>query len=365
MPKRIRISGEIGWDITADQIVEQIHAANGDDLDVQIASPGGDVYDGLDFFNNFRLYKTTYPKAKIEMTIVGLAASMASYTAAVDVADRVYGFDNSVAMYHNPWSFAVGDYRVMREEAEFLTGLTETLKIAYAHRSGKSIDEITELMDNTTWLFGEQLLEHGFVDEILESGEPEIEEAAAVARAKSTYQNMLEHMREDKRPAIDRGRAAALMMSVMKGQSCSFSTTPTPFHIISTGYANTTHESSVTTGKGRGTMDEAELREEYPELADGLVDKGIEQEHKRVAALMAMKQDKRFKDIPAVQEVLDECISTPGKTTADANTLITAVLTKGSVQAEIESPGAIATGTKHTPTGETGHAAGNQPITEV
>jgi hypothetical protein len=142
----------------------------------------------------------------------GLAASMASYLAANPAADMVIAFDNAVGMYHNPWNLAIGDYKEMARNSEFLKGLADLLAQAYIRRTGKSEREIREMMDKETWLFGEELKTAGFVDEIIESKE---EEKKNKAQAISTARLAFGRLREEakKRPT-DMKKAAALVASL-------------------------------------------------------------------------------------------------------------------------------------------------------
>jgi ATP-dependent protease ClpP protease subunit len=284
MPTKIRISGEIGWDVTARSILEEIDAARGDDLEIEIASVGGSVFQGTEIANGIRSYKRSHPSAQILITITGLAASMASYIASVDVADLVVAYDNAVGMYHNPSTIAIGDYRDMRQKAAFLQGLTTLMRKAYATRSGKSTDDIAKMMDDTTWLFGDQLREEGFVDEIIpapdseENNDPE----SAVASAQLRFTEMISEQRS-RGLKEDETRVAAVFQEVIRttGQSQDAERTQRPPVAISHGanqrnMATSTMDSkavvdgSKTTpagpvGKGEKRMNLEELRATHPE----------------------------------------------------------------------------------------------------
>ncbi len=174
----INISGEIGWDVTPDEIKKQLDAAKGKDIEVHITSPGGFVFDGIEIFNAFRDYKKQYPKAQMMLTIKGLAASMASYLAVNPAFDLVAAEDNAVFMIHNAWGGAVGDYREMKKSAEVLEGVSDLLGQAYAKKTGKKKEEIKKAMDDESWYFGNEILESGFVDEIIKSPEKKEKESA-------------------------------------------------------------------------------------------------------------------------------------------------------------------------------------------
>lgn len=214
MAKKISISGEIGWDYTAYSIRESLRAAKGDDIEVDIASPGGDVFDGIEIFNAIRDYKRDYPNAQIMGTLKGVVASMASYIASNPAFDLVAAEDNAVFMIHNPWMLAIGDYREMGKQAEFLDGLAGILATAYIGRTGKSEKDIRDMMNAETWLFGSEIKASGFVDEMMECpddacGPDKKDKKSALALARGSFDAMKRHAQEK----TDAQKAAALIQS--------------------------------------------------------------------------------------------------------------------------------------------------------
>jgi len=188
--KKIIINGEIGWEVTTQGVRAELDAAAGDDLDIQIASPGGYVSTGLAIFNLFRDYKREHPGAQIVATIKGVAASMATYLAVNPAFDLVAAEDNAVFMIHNAMGGASGDYRDMRKMAEILDGVTQIVGKAYTAKTGTALDEIRDMMDDETWLFGDEIKEAGFVDEIIKSSDADTDKPAALAQAKVKFNEM-------------------------------------------------------------------------------------------------------------------------------------------------------------------------------
>ena len=82
--KIINISGEIGYDVMPEDVRNQLAEAGGKDIEIQIASPGGFVFDGIEIYNMIRDYKRKNPNAQILATVKGLAASMAAYYEKMD-----------------------------------------------------------------------------------------------------------------------------------------------------------------------------------------------------------------------------------------------------------------------------------------
>lgn len=193
--KRLNLEGEFGWMIYSSKIREQLEEAAGDDLDIHIASPGGSVFEGIKVYNDFRDYKRKYPECQIMLTVKGLAASMASYLTMNPAFDMVVVEDNAILMIHNPTGGVVGDYRDASKFSEMLKGLTDLLAQAYAKKTKKSKKTICELMDNETWYFGSEIIDNGFADEIIESGD-EKDKSTAIADAQLQMKALNQKLKE-------------------------------------------------------------------------------------------------------------------------------------------------------------------------
>lgn len=214
MANKIRLSGEIGFDITSAAVIEQLDAARGEDLEVDIASVGGSVYDGIEIYNAILDYGRNYPNATITIRIEGLAASMASYIAACPAASLVVAEKNAILMVHHPWNLAVGNFKDMQKNAEFLEGLSGLLGKAYQGRTKKPSQEIAALMDAETYLFGSEIKDAGFVDEMLDDATgTEESKGEAVAKAQLAFQKLRADMR-GLQP--DPERAAAVMRIIQE-----------------------------------------------------------------------------------------------------------------------------------------------------
>lgn len=217
MPKKkIVIDGIIGWDIYGSKMRRMLKEADGEELEIEISSPGGFVYDGIEIFNLIRDYSRN--QAKVTTKLIGLAASMASYIALA--GDELIAEDNAVFMIHNVWGFVIGDYQDMNKTAKEFEGLTNLLAKQYAKKSGKSLKTIRELMDDETFYYGEEAKEAGFVDEIIEgSGEnseiiEDEDKEIAESLAKQRVNNMFESMQKSEKYKRDIEKAAAWINTI-------------------------------------------------------------------------------------------------------------------------------------------------------
>ncbi|MCL7761760.1 ATP-dependent Clp protease proteolytic subunit, partial [Pasteurella multocida] len=60
------------------------------------------------------------------------------------------------------------DAEDMRKYADLLDKIEETLISAYTKKTGKSAEELAEMLAEETWLNGKECVEHGFADQFVE-----------------------------------------------------------------------------------------------------------------------------------------------------------------------------------------------------
>lgn len=178
-----KVIGEDWWEqytgvqeeISANYVRNQLKAfpENENELRIVIDSPGGDVFEGVTIFNVIRDFARNNPSVKITTYIQGMAASMASAIAlaanAVSDSNKVIAEDNSIFMIHDAWGYVIGNENDMREAAEYFAMIDSMLSSIYMRKTGKSENDIRSMMDAETWLWGKNILEAGFVDEIIDS----------------------------------------------------------------------------------------------------------------------------------------------------------------------------------------------------
>lgn len=159
----IYIYDEIGgWGVSARRFTEDlISLGNLSHINLHIHSPGGEVFDGIAIYNQLKNHSAT-----ITVYIDGLAASMASVIAMV--GDTVIIPKNAMMMIHKPWGVSWGDANDMREYADLLDKLENVLIPAYVAKTGKTTEEITAMLEQETWLDGDECVEHGFADKVIE-----------------------------------------------------------------------------------------------------------------------------------------------------------------------------------------------------
>lgn len=142
------------------KVSDIIDEAKGEDLEVEVNSGGGSVFSASEIYTALKSYK-----GNVTVTIVGIAASAASVIAMA--GKKINMSPTGQIMIHNSSTCAEGDYRDMEHTAEVLKTINETIANAYRIKTGKSQEELLDLMDKETWLSANKALEHGFIDGIL------------------------------------------------------------------------------------------------------------------------------------------------------------------------------------------------------
>lgn len=129
-------------------------------VEVTINSPGGYVTAGSEIYTALKEYG-----GHVTTKIVGMAASAASVIAMA--GDKTIISPTAQMMIHNVSGGAWGDHRDLQHEADVLKNYNTSIANAYALKTGKSHDELLQLMDNETYFTAQQALENGLVDEIM------------------------------------------------------------------------------------------------------------------------------------------------------------------------------------------------------
>lgn len=136
---------------------------------VRINSPGGAVSDGL------AIYNALQRRGDVTVVIDGLAASIASMIAMAGHPVQIA--ENGLLMIHAPWmASAEGNAAELRQIADTLDAHAQAMVGAYASKSGKTREQVLQIMADETWFDAEQALAAGFVDSII----PALDAAASV-----------------------------------------------------------------------------------------------------------------------------------------------------------------------------------------
>lgn len=144
-------------DATSPKDVFDALPSSNEDIEVIINSGGGDVFSGSEIYTSLKEYS-----GNVTVKVVGIAASAASVIAMA--GNHIEMSPTSQMMIHNASSIAMGDNREMQTAYNMLTTANKAVANAYIAKTGKSEQEIVDLMNDETWFSADTAVEQGFAD---------------------------------------------------------------------------------------------------------------------------------------------------------------------------------------------------------
>ncbi|WP_339012271.1 head maturation protease, ClpP-related [Lactococcus garvieae] len=151
---KLRLSGVVGWDITADNVSTFLNENDDKDITIFLNSPGGSVVDGLEIYNLLRA-----SGRNITTVLTGIAASMGSIIFLA--GDKRIAMTGGLFMIHKPSGFSWGDADDFRKEADLLDKMQGSLQEIYVERA--EIDNLEEAMNAETWFNIQEMKDKGIV----------------------------------------------------------------------------------------------------------------------------------------------------------------------------------------------------------
>lgn len=160
----VRINGVIGTgpgEVSHQDVLDQLALIGQvDNLEIQINSKGGDIWESVGIYNDLNQYKAR------KTVYIGIALSCASWIACV--GDEIFIAENGICMYHdgrfNPGSATVDE---LDKCAEMARTVNQQMANTYAKRTGIPQSEIEKGMKETTWLNAKSAVEKGFAHKVI------------------------------------------------------------------------------------------------------------------------------------------------------------------------------------------------------
>jgi ATP-dependent protease ClpP protease subunit len=163
--------GEDWWTgagVTAKAFVKDLKALGNADINLHINSAGGSVFEASAIYTALKTHA-----GKVTAYIDGLAASAASFVALA--ADTVVMADNALFMIHNPWGGAQGNAKDLRDMADLLDKVRDTMMGIYMSKTSLTEAELLAALDAETWYSASEAMAAGFCDCV---GEPALAAAS-------------------------------------------------------------------------------------------------------------------------------------------------------------------------------------------
>lgn len=158
------IDSGTGWyddAVTPRAFREELDAHAGEAIQVEINSPGGDVFAGFEIYNMLQGHK-----GGVRVRVVGHAASAASMIAMAADPGELTMCELSAMMIHEPATCAWGNRAVLRDQADVLELILDVMVQCYMHRFKGGEDELRAMLAQETWLTPARALEIGLCDQI-------------------------------------------------------------------------------------------------------------------------------------------------------------------------------------------------------
>lgn len=237
-------------------------------INVLIQSGGGDV-----FAANAIYTALIQSKATITATVIGLCASAATIILQAASTRRIA--KNGVLMAHNPSVTLYGSYTSaeLGKLAEVTDKVKESIMSVYRDRLGKTDDEIEELMNKESWYVGQEAIDNGFCDELIEDSFQNSYTDKNVLTANGigyNFKNFVNTFAPDE----VRKKVQNLSKTPQK-ETGTFSNTPT------TQKGNSEMGMTPATA-APAIQDAAQLRTAYPDFVNQIVEEAIKAERDRL-----------------------------------------------------------------------------------
>lgn len=235
-----------------------------------INSIGGDVFAANAIYSALVMNKAT-----ITGTIIGICASAATIVLMACESRRIA--KNAILMAHNPSVTLWGSYEAeeLLKLAEVTNQVKKSIVTAYMERLDKTEEEISQLMDEESWYVGQEAVDAGFCDSVIEA---EFQNSALLQKfmvngVSYSFKNYVETFVPDN----IRRKVQALSVTQQKRTGTFFDT------------SNTTQKGNGMMGENEKGMpaitDAAGLKAAYPQLCAQIASDAVSAERERLKAI--------------------------------------------------------------------------------
>lgn len=267
-------SEESWWDddcVTYRNFINELNAlGQKETINVTIQSGGGDVFAANAIYTALMTNKAT-----ITGTVIGICASAATIVLMACDSRRIA--KNAVLMVHNPSIGLFGHYQAedLLKMAEVTDQVKKSIVTAYMDRLDKPEDEIRQMMDEESWYVGQEAVDAGFCDSVIEAGIQDniFSNRFMVDGRPCSFQNYL----EDFVPEDVRKKVQSLSAGPSAGGLKTFSSVAGK---KTEGRAKMDEKDMVLT-----ITDIAGLRAAHPQLCDQIADEAVKAERERLKAI--------------------------------------------------------------------------------
>ena len=167
---RIIFLGEEINDAVASIVVAQLLFLESEDpskdIHLYINSPGGSVTAGMAIYDTMK-----YIKCDVEVTCIGMAASMGAFLLSSGTKGKRYALPNAEIMIPQPLGGAQGQATEIQIAAEHILKTKKKLNEILASNSGQPLEVVEADTDRDNWMTAKEAQEYGLIDKVIETRE--------------------------------------------------------------------------------------------------------------------------------------------------------------------------------------------------
>ena len=134
------------------------------DIYLYINSPGGIVSSGMAIYDTMQ-----FLRAPVNTICMGMAASMGAFLLAAGTKGRRSALPHARIMIHQPSGGTQGTASDIEIQAREILYLRTQLNELYSKHTGKTIEQIEKDMDRDRFMSGEEAVEYGLIDKVIQS----------------------------------------------------------------------------------------------------------------------------------------------------------------------------------------------------
>ncbi|RGG63675.1 MULTISPECIES: ATP-dependent Clp endopeptidase proteolytic subunit ClpP [unclassified Eubacterium (in: firmicutes)] len=165
---RIIFLGEEINDAVASIVVAQLLFLESEDpskdIHLYINSPGGSVTAGMAIYDTMK-----YIKCDVEVTCIGMAASMGAFLLSSGTKGKRYALPNAEIMIHQPLGGAQGQATEIQIAAEHILKTKKKLNEILASNSGQPLEVVEADTDRDNWMTAKEAQKYGLIDKVIET----------------------------------------------------------------------------------------------------------------------------------------------------------------------------------------------------
>lgn len=162
----ILLTGEVDSVMAANVVSQLLYLESEDkdkDIYMYINSPGGSVTDGFAIYDTMK-----FISCDVQTICIGMAASMGAFLLSSGTKGKRFALPNSAVMIHQVLGGKQGQATDLEIYANWIIRMKKRLNDILAENCGKSVTEVAEDTERDNWMFAEDALAYGLIDQIIE-----------------------------------------------------------------------------------------------------------------------------------------------------------------------------------------------------